>query len=482
MLINLGISMLLLILNITTQAQGQSPSGQLITLPSKFFSKVNDKIGKLNKQLSKQTEKYLRRLLKQEEKLKRKLSRIDTTASKQLFANASTRYEQLINNMKMPDSKVGASSGEYLPYLDSLKGSLSFLEKNNDLLQEMKSIGPKVSKSLAGVGELQSRLQHAEQVKQFIRQRKQQLTEALHKYTKLPGSFTKGLQQFNKESFYYAQQVREYKEILNDPDKITQKALTILNKLPPFQEFMKQHSELAGLFGLPAGYGNVANLGGLQTRAQVQSMIQGQLAAAGPGGPQMLQQNLQAAQAQLNKFKDKLNQLGKGSGDIEMPDFKAKSQRTKTFLERLEIGTNLQSVKSNYFFPTTTDLGLSVGYKLSDKSTIGIGGSYKVGWGKDIRNIVVTSQGAGLRSFLDVKLKGSFYASGGFEYNFQPLDTNGISMNTMWTKSALLGVSKVVSLKSKFFKKTKLQLLWDFMSYEQIPKTQPLKFRVGYNF
>ena len=37
-----------------------------------------------------------------------------------------------------------------------------------------------------------------------------------------------------------------------------------------------------------------------------------------------------------------------------------------------------QKAKPNYFFPTTTDIGLSVGYRLSDKSTIGVGGIYRM--------------------------------------------------------------------------------------------------------
>ena len=53
---------------------------------------------------------------------------------------------------------------------------------------------------------------------------------------------------------------------------------------------------------------------------------------------------------------------------------------------------------------------------------------------------------------------------------------------TAWSQSGLLGISKVFDVKSKFFKKTKLQLLWDFLSYQQIPRTQPVIFRIGYNF
>ncbi len=51
-----------------------------------------------------------------------------------------------------------------------------------------------------------------------------------------------------------------------------------------------------------------------------------------------------------------------------------------------------------------------------------------------------------------------------------------------WQQSGLVGVSKIVSLKSKMFKKTKLQLLWDFLSYQQVPRTQALKFRLRYAF
>jgi hypothetical protein len=53
-------------------------------------------------------------------------------------------------------------------------------------------------------------------------------------------------------------------------------------------------------------------------------------------------------------------------------------------------------------------LGLSVGYKLNDKSIIGIGASYKIGWGSSWKNISITNQGVGLRSFIDWQLKGAF--------------------------------------------------------------------------
>ncbi len=63
--------------------------------------------------------------------------------------------------------------------------------------------------------------------------------------------------------------------------------------------------------------------------------------------------------------------------------------------------------------PSRSDLGLSLGFKLNKKSIIGIGSSYKMGWGRDIRHISLTHQGASIRSFIDFQLIKSFYLSGG---------------------------------------------------------------------
>jgi len=331
---------------------------------------------------------------------------------------------------------------------------------------------------------LQAKMQDAEQIKEYIRQRKQQISQYIHQHANLAGLVGKDYQGFNRDVYYYSQQVREYKEMLNDPDKMTKEALTLLNKLPAFQAFMKQNSQLAGLFNLPANYGSTASLAGLQTRDQVAALINQQVAAGGAGGQAALQANLQSAQSQLDGYKDKLSKLGAGSGDIDMPNFKPNDQKTKSFWRRLEYGTNFQTTRNNYFFPTVSDFGLSVGYKLTDRSTIGVGLSYKLGWGNGIQHIAFSSQGAGLRSFIEIKIKGSFSASGGMELNHTTPFARFQQLRNWedWTKSGLIGVTKTVSMKSRVFKKTKVQLLWDFLSYQQVPRTQAVIFRIGYTF
>jgi hypothetical protein len=148
----------------------------------------------------------------------------------------------------------------------------------------------------------------------------------------------------------------------------------------------------------------------------------------------------------------------------------------------LEYGTNFQTTRNNYYFPTVSDLGLSVGYKLGAHSIAGFGVSYKLGLGNGIQHIAFSSQGMGLRSFVEVRVKGSFSISGGFEYNHtKPFASYQQLLHwDEWTRSGLIGVAKTVSMKSRVFKKTKVQLLWDFLSYQQVPRTQAILFRIGY--
>jgi hypothetical protein len=100
--------------------------------------------------------------------------------------------------------------------------------------------------------------------------------------------------------------------------------------------------------------------------------------------------------------------------DPEIPDFRPNNQKVKSFGKRLVFGTNFQTLKSNRFFPTTTDLGFSLGYKLTDKNTIGLGTSLKMGWGNDIQHIKISGEGVSIRAFVDIKLYKLFFLNGGF--------------------------------------------------------------------
>jgi len=478
----MGLVVGLLLSNGTVQGQSVDlPEQRISNLPSKFCKRIQDKTAGLDRQLCRQTEKYLEKMARREARLRHLLSNVDPATSQTLFGGVAEQYAAFAQQIRQDTGSSGQSiGGEYQPYTDSLRGMLGFLQQK--IPGQNLAAGVTVKGAQRQLQTLQAKMQDADQVRDYIRQRKEQIHDYISQHGGMAGALDKDYQSMKEDLYSYSQSVRQYKEILNDPDKLEQKALNLLNKLPAFQDFMKQHCQLARLFNLPSNYGSPEALAGLQTRDEVSALIQGRVVSAGAGGPAALQSSMQAARSKLQSYKEKLNQLGRGSGDIEMPDFTPNDQKTKTFWKRLEYGVNFQTAHNSAYFPTVSDFGLSVGYRCGTRITISIGGSYKLGWGNGINHIAFTSQGIGLRSGLDVKIGGSFFATGGFEYNrtvpFRSMQQ--LHQWDQWNRSGLLGISKTVSMKSLVFKKTRLQLLWDFLSYSQVPKTQAIVFRVSY--
>ncbi|HET7117787.1 MAG TPA: hypothetical protein VFI29_14935, partial [Hanamia sp.] len=468
--------------------EGYSSIDKIANFPSKFLQNVNGKISFLQRQLNKQSKNYIKKLLKQEARLKRQAGSLDSNAIKNVFStNAEKEYASLLRRLQSDSTVANPKniSGEYYPYIDSLQTTLSYLQQNQQLTANSKIAPEEVESTIRNLMVLQSKMQDADQIKQFIQQRKEQLKGYLSQFTKLSPGITKAYQNYNKQFYYYTEQVKSFRETLNDPDKRTKLAFTILNKVPAFSRFMQKNSLLASIFNLNGTYIPSGPGQGLPSRDQVMTLLQNRIIPnGGPNPSSFIQQKIQSAQGVVDKFRDKLTSMGNNSGaDIDMPNFHPNNQKTKSFLKRLQLGTDLQTVHGSYYFPATTDFGLSLAYKIDSKNDVGLGVSAKIGWGQGFNHINLTGQGIGIRSFTDINIKKNFYATGGFEYNYQqPFNPGHLTQLKGWQESGLLGLSKKISLGNKFLKSMKTQLLWDFLSYEQTPRAQPLKFRIGYSF
>lgn len=164
-----------------------------------------------------------------------------------------------------------------------------------------------------------------------------------------------------------------------------------------------------------------------------------------------------------------------------MPDFKPNTQKVKTFLKRLEYSADVQFEKSSNRLPSAANVGLGVGYKLNDKNAIGMGLNYKLGMGS-IQHISFTSQGLGIRSYMDLKIKKQIYATGGYEANYYTAFKNIEQLKNYdaWQRSALAGISKKYKVSKKV--QGEMKVLYDFLANQHIPVTQPVIFRLGYKF
>ena len=463
------------------QSQQQNPLQSLDNISTKSLKHIDDKYSKLTNTIQKQNEKVLKHMQQKEAKLQKKLQGIDSTKAKRLFEESQAKYKKLQTKLQSSASKTSDKLKEYIPGLDSINTAFKFLNQSNLNLSSISSDKLKVIQNGSQqLNELQGRLQQANEIQDFIRERESELKNTLENT-----GLGKELLQLNKTVYYYQQQLLEYKTILRDPDKMEAKAFELLNKIPAFQNFWKKNSNLSQLFPMPDNDGTPQALAGLQTRASVQNMITqriGNGTGAGANPQQYLQQQMQQAQTQMNVLKEKINKLGGGGSDMTMPDFKPNNQKTKKFIQRLEYGFNIQSQQGSSFLPAMSDIALTLGYKLSDKKTFGLGASYKVGWGKGFNHIRFTSEGVGLRSYADIKAKGSIWITGGFEYNYlQRFNSfDQIKNIDVWQQSALAGLTKKYKIGKK--REGNFQLLYDFLAGKQVPQSPALKFRMGWTF
>jgi hypothetical protein len=509
---------------IAQRAPGDS-STILPRLANKFAAQISRKTDTYYRRITDKTEKTLERLARFEGKVKSLLLKANPAAAARLFDNQPSFADVLA---KYREGKAIAMQygRQYDEYRDKLKSTMGYLasppasrkigtgslppergvaEMGGEKVQETsppasRKIGtgslPGGEKGVAEIGamneakegakrvlavkeklqRLDSLVSNTEAVQQFIKERKQQLISQAIQYI----GKSKWLQKINKESYYFYETLKNYRSIFEDERKAETTALAILNKIPAWREFIRKNSVLASLFAVPGG-GGAQSLAGLQTRQSVQNLIQQQF-GSGPNAMAALRDNVQNAQSQLTQLKDKVLKGG-GSSSDELPDFKPNNQKSKTFLQRLEIGTNLQHQRGNSFLPVTSDIGLSVGYKLNDRSVAGVGISGKVGWGRNIQSIRITGEGASARTFFNWKLKdkGSFWLSGGAELNYQARFYSTAILNNFsnWQQSALIGVMKKYSVGKKV--KGSISILYDALYNVQAPARQPVVFRVGYS-
>lgn len=476
----LSITILLLFANPDLRAQDSTGLyNKIAYFPDRLFKKVQTRSNRINNQLTNQSEKYLQRMAREERKLQRKLSRTDTLAAKRIFGDAQTKYTAFGLRIKNVSGKTNGLGKKYLPHLDSLQTAFSLLSQAN-LFEKRPGTDLLLKDALNNISTLEDKFSQAENIQEYMTQRRQFLEDQLEAY-----GLTKDLGNLKQQVYYYQSQVEEYRNAFENPSQLETKAMAVLQKTSLFKKFFREHSQLAGLFRLPdvstATANPIAGFASFQTRSEMEQQLLQRFGAI-PNLGQLADGQILNATDPIARIKDQLGKLSQGSknNNKEMPDFRPNNQKTKSFGSRLEFGANLQTVKSNNFFPSTSDIAVSVGYKLNDKSIIGIGSSYKMGWGKNIRNIDITHQGVGVRSFIDYRIKGSFWLSGGAEMNYRSKFNNFEILDDYapWQKSALLGLSKKYQVSKKI--RGNMQLLYDFLYREQVPRTPSLLFRIGY--
>lgn len=432
-----------------------------------LFSKLGSSAKKINNRIEKNKNRYLKKLKKEEGKLFAELNKSKTDGFPLDLISTDSAFSFVSRESKRDLDFIAPMQKYYSPVVDSLKTYLKFTKQ----LKQYEKLDARLDFNLSEeYNSLQRKITENLNVERLVGERINRIKQLLP----LDKEFT----QFNsyvKEFNYYKAQIKEYQNILEQPNKIEKKLLNIIRELPQFKAFMAKNSELASIFPFPSE--GDSRLALLQGRDDVMKEFRNSMGSAA-GGTSALQ-GLQQGQQKLIGLTQKLKNGDYGNGEV-LVEGAINPQKSKTFWQRIVLNTNIQTVKANWFFPVSTDLGIDIGYKLNPNRIVGVGGSYKIGWGESLNKIKVSHQGAGIRSFLDWRIKGSMWLTGGFEMNYRSIinDVEVLRAFSSWQKSAVLGISRTIKL-NKLTCNTKF--LYDFLWRNQVPRTQPLLFRIGYS-
>jgi hypothetical protein len=77
-------------------------------------------------------------------------------------------------------------TGEYFPYKDSVQNAMEFLNANPQLLSSSNLKSANMLGAINQLKQLQAKMQDAEQIKEFIRQRKKQIKQCNLQFAHLP--------------------------------------------------------------------------------------------------------------------------------------------------------------------------------------------------------------------------------------------------------------------------------------------------------
>jgi hypothetical protein len=466
-------------------------------VPLKFIRNTNDKIEKYSSRLASKTVRTLEKLAKFESKIYKLLLKADPNIANQLFGEGRETFTSMLAKVKEGKSLAENASAKYSQYSDELTTHIKYIETQKDQLD--KKFAKPLQKAVIQTKKLRETEGETEAAERLIKERKKELLTQAYKVL----GKNKYIGKMQAEVFSYGESLQNYKQIFSEPGKAEQKALELLGKIPAVKDFVQQNSMLASLFGSPSSAASGASLAGLQTRASVNAIIQNRISAGGPNAAAQITANMQAAQAELTKLKDKIIKAGSSStveGEDGLPSFRKKDLKSKTFKQRLELGSNFQFGRPNAFVSSQADIAMSLGYKLSNSKILGIGLSYKINY-EAINNFYLQHGGVGLRSFMDWKIKKQFFVTGAYELNYNQSfknfseirNANGTTgIGNAFQNSGLIGLTKKINFsspsggaklgKTKLIKSTKVQLLFDILYKTHVIPTQMLVFRIGQNF
>jgi hypothetical protein len=450
---------------------------------------IEKAVGKQLRGLSKEEAKATGKLQQAHTKLLQTLTIVDSAFAGDVTALYQDRLLQM-----------HAKKGSYLARIDSIRNMIAFLQEgqmDEALRERLDALGDMA-------GEVKEKLAIANSWQNLADEQLRHVQDWLATPLQEINGLVEPLKHYQQQLHTYKQQLQAWKDIWQQPGRAEQLALQALNKVPGFQEFIKQHALLGALGGGGNNGAPAAPVAGVQSRQGVMQELMDRFSQGDANGtqtmmPQKVQEQLGDAMGQLQDLKQQVEGIGSqvengamGNKALSLAEQERADLKALPFAKRLQLKYNLQTGGGLRQFPAINDVGWQVGYLLAPRLETGIGGAYKFALGESLRKLEWSSQGLALRSYFDWrvtpangKLFKGFWLTAAFEMNYwnthaMPDTALGIQPRSIgWTEAGLAGITKKIGNGKK---EMQVQLLWQFVQDRQVQSASPFLFRWGRSF
>ena len=215
----------LIVLSATALGQDvDSTLDNLQKISTKYTASIDKKINHYSDRITKKTEKTLTKLSRWENKIHHLLIKVSPEAADRLFGNNQITFTSLLEKVKEGKAIALSYQANYNKYRDDLTTSLNYIKQQKEILDS--GIIKKAKATSDNMQALADKEDQSEMLQQFIKERKKQLIEGAFKYI----GKSKYLTKINKEAYYYAETLKNYKELFSDSKKAEATVKNVLNK------------------------------------------------------------------------------------------------------------------------------------------------------------------------------------------------------------------------------------------------------------
>ncbi|MBK7764414.1 MAG: hypothetical protein IPI46_13890 [Bacteroidetes bacterium] len=389
-------------------------------------------------------------------------------------------FEELKANSKEASLKKAKSS--LTSTIDSLKKIENYATSK---LNTAKSVFDKIGFETSKLEELNS-LQEKLDYNQALNNQIQSITSQYKGFGNIKG--------IEKQTYYYQQQLKAFKNIANDPSILEEKALNYLRGMKGFEEHLSNsHYSLAGKQNSNGSIQNNLSAGdlekmGYQTKRQVNKQLSTQI---GNSSEKLQELNTQVKKQveDIKKVKQDITKAKDALHKIKKPSFKVNSMRELPLRLRLEKSYNWQVLKSNNDLPAILEMNAQLGFKHTPRLTYSFVAGGSLGMGTNWQNIKLSFEG--LRIGVNANVKWIFGISGQVGYervykNYQDTKlipaTDGIPQQLITTTKyyrdiAYCGIQKTYKINSKY--SGTMLLAYDFL-WKSGNASTPVIWRFGW--